>query len=130
MPIGFARMEVLRRAAGHDPRQRYRYIARLGEYADRDDLALAPVTLTPPDTPRELTGADLWSAVESGARRKDAVVGAELVLALPRFAELGFDAASALIEAFCEALIVSHGLGATFVIHGIHDESAAQEDAA
>lgn len=130
MPIGFARMQVLRRAAGHDPRQRYRYIARLGEYADRDDLALAPVTLTPPHAPRDLAGADLWSAVEAAARRKDAVVGAELVLSLPRFTELSLDAATGLLEAFCEALIVSHGLGATFVIHGIHDESAAQEDAA
>jgi hypothetical protein len=130
MPIGFARMQILRRGAGHDARQRYTYIARLGEHARRGDLALGPVTLAPPDTPTELTGARLWSAVETQAGRKDAVVGAELVLALPRFSELGADAATALVDAFCQSMIISHGLGASYAIHGAHEREEAGEDAA
>ncbi len=129
MPIGFARMQILRRAAGHDARQRYNYIARLGEHAYRRDLAHGPVTLAPTGAPVELTGAGLWSAVEAKAGRKDAIVGAELVLALPRFSELGADAAIALVDAFCEAMIISHGLGASYAIHGAHELEDAGQDA-
>jgi hypothetical protein len=130
MPIGFARMQILQRRAGHDARQRYNYIARLGEHARRGDLALGPVTLAPPDTPTQLTGAGLWSAVETQSGRKDAIVGAELVLALPRFSELGADAATALVASFCQAMIVSHGLGASYAIHGVHEPEDAEQDAA
>lgn len=130
MPIGFARMQILRRKVGHDARQRYNYIARLGEHARRGDLALGPVTLAPPDTPTQLTGASLWSAVENQSGRKDAIVGAELLLALPRYSELGAVAATALVAAFCQAMIVSHGLGASYAIHGVHEPEDAEQDAA
>lgn len=130
MPIGFARMQILSLGAGHSVVQRYDYIGRRGAFAARQDLAFGPVTLAPQGTPSHLKGRALWQELEAKAPRKDAVVGAELVLALPLFSQLSLSDAQDLVIQFCRAMIVSHDLAASFAIHGIHDDLGADEDAA
>lgn len=125
MTIGFARMQLLARSAGQSAVGRYRYIARVGGYANRADLALGPVTVTPVGTPDALRDLALWQEVEDRARRKDAVVGAELVLALPLLSHLSLEDADRVVAQFCDAMVTSNGLGATYAIHAAHDRDAA-----
>ena len=125
MPIAFARMQLLARGAGQSAIERYRYIARIGEYANRADLALGPVTITPAGTPDALHNLTLWQEVEDRAPRKDSIVGAELVLALPLLSHLSLEDADRLVAHFCDAMIISNHLGATYAIHAAHDPDAA-----
>ncbi|WP_332712146.1 MobA/MobL family protein [Pelagibacterium mangrovi] len=125
MTIGFARMHLLGRSAGQSAVERYRYIARAGAYAARTDLARGPITIAPLGTPDRLRDLTLWREVEDRAPRKDSILGAELVLALPVFSILPLKDAEQLVTCFCDAMIASNGLGATYAIHAAHDPDAA-----
>ncbi|WP_297105331.1 MobA/MobL family protein [uncultured Devosia sp.] len=141
MAIAFARSMPLQRSRGHSSIQRLAYItrrhlvsARTGQafdHKDRPDL-IETVTLVPEGC-AEMEGADLWEAVEAAAPRRDAVLGFELVLALPMPGELPIELSCRMAEAFAREIIVErHNLAATLAVHrphGAQSEEATLEDA-
>ena len=130
MAIGFARCVFVQRSRGHSILAAAAYIGRTKlaapypavDYSDRHDLLFPISTLVPPDAPLPLHDCfTLWHAVELASRRKDATLGQHLMLALPAPAELPASRCLPLVEEFIEALILPHGLAASFAIHEPHD---------
>ncbi len=131
MPIGYARVEFVKRSDGKTSCGKAAYNSR-SRIEFEGNCAIAPQTFDwsskePPEFHSVLLheGVDsnflvpevLWNAVEAKETRYNSQVGLDLVLALPDDKELTLDDRIELAEQFVRNHIVSKGFGAQLDIH-------------
>ena len=137
--IPYARATPIQRSRGHSTIRRLAYNTRsllnskrTGERFDfrgRSDL-VASMTLMPAGVEAVDDAQVLWEAIEAASKRKDAALGFELVLALPKPTELPIETSARLAEDFVKRVIVDrHQLPATICVHAPHADLSVDEAA-
>jgi hypothetical protein len=128
MAIAYARAQQMSRGKAHCAIERLAYISRC-DFTDRrtgrvhDFRTFGPVAATGTVVPADAgwvdeSGEMLWHAVENASRRADAVLGVELLLALPKPGELSRQRSLSLVQDFINDVVVRpHGLGVSYAIH-------------
>ncbi|MEO8756157.1 MAG: MobA/MobL family protein [Devosia sp.] len=121
----------MKRSAGHSTIQRLAYIARLRldvtsgqpgfNYSDRSAPASVATLLPDGASPDLRDGVALWTLVESASARHNAVLGLDMLMALPAPQEMREADAIELARRFlCETFVEMHGLAVTFSVHRPH----------
>lgn len=138
MAIPYARATHIQRSRAHSTIRRLAYNTRSmlksrrsGERFDfrgRSDL-VASMTLMPAGV-EAVDAQVLWEAIEAASKRKDAALGFELVLALPKPTELPIETSVLLAKDFVKRVIVDrHQLLATICVHAPHTDLSVEEAA-
>jgi hypothetical protein len=101
--------------------------ARTGKhhsYRDRDHTLVHHEIVLPLGADKQfLDPKTLWNAAEKAERRKDALVGRELIMMLPADSEISHAERVELGKAFIQEHFVSKGLGVQIDIHGSHSSN-------
>lgn len=137
MAIAYASARQIQRSRGHKALDRLAYLLRQDivwsktgqhfDYSGRPDLA-ASLTLVPNDC-APVGATELWTEVEAATNRKKAVLGFELLLALPMASELDLEHSLRMTATFVRDLIVDkHGLAATLAVHDPHADAKGDWD--
>jgi Ti-type conjugative transfer relaxase TraA len=139
LAIEFARARYISRGSGGSAVRSAAYngreaieAERTGEvfyFRHRDAPAHHAVLLPEGAAARFAHAGTLWNAAEAAARRKDAQVAREIVLALPANTEVSTEDRIALARSFAETHFVSKGLAVQLDVHAPHEGDAETERA-
>ncbi len=122
MPIGYARLETIKRTADWGALCKLGYIARRGKFAGRGDLIAGPITVLPPNAPaRFKKGEVLWLEADQ-SERIGQLAAIEIVIALPDDKDLTRDDLIAIARSFAMLIMQQFGVAITFAIHSANDD--------